>query len=132
MPYRYLLTGNAKKIGSQMAGELKRNVEGLNSVGFKGLEPKNVSVKVTPKMFVLISSFQVECEFDIVLPIRMIFSNKDFKFNYTVSMTQPIGDPAEFVRNVSMIQDILERSEIVSKTAKSFKDINDKIARFLN
>lgn len=132
MPYRYLLTGNAKKIGSQMAGELKRNVEGLNSVGFKGLEPKNVSVKVTPKMFVLISSFQVECEFDIVLPIRMIFSNKDFKFHYTVSMTQPIGDPAEFVRNVSMIQDILERSEIVSKTAKSFKDINDKIARFLN
>ena len=132
MPYRYLLTGNAKNIGNEVAGELKRDVEGLESLAFKGLEPQNVSVKATPKMFILISSFQVECEFDIVLPIRMLFSNEDFKFHYSVSMTEPIGDPAEFVRNVSTVQDILERNEKAAGIAGKFKEASDKIARFIN
>ena len=80
----------------------------------------------------LISSFQIECEFDIELPIRMIFSNENFKFHYSVSMTEPIGDSAEFVRNVSTIQDILERNESAAEIAGKFQELNDKIARFLN
>lgn len=132
MPYRYLLTGNARDIGDEVENGLRQSVEGLNSLAFKGLEPQNVSVKVTPKMFILVSSFQVECEFDIVLPIRMIFSNEDFKFHYSVSMTEPIGDPAEFVRNVSTIQDILERNETVVGMAEKFKEAMNKIGRFIN
>lgn len=132
MPYRYLFTGNAKSIGDEVAGALRNTVEGLDSLAFKGLEPKNVSVKVTPKMFILISSFQVECEFDIVLPIRMLFSDEDLKFHYTVSMTEPIGDPAEFVRNVSTIQDILERNEKAANIAGKFQEAAKKIARFIN
>ena len=132
MPYRYLFTGNAEEIGNETESELKKNIEGLTSVGFKGLEPKEVHVKATPKMFILISSFQIEGEFDIELPIRMIFSNENFKFHYSVSMTEPIGDPAEFVRNVSTIQDILERNESAAEIAGKFQELNDKIARFLN
>lgn len=132
MPYRYLLTGNAESIGNEIEGELKRKIEGLGSFAFKGLGPKNVSVKVTPKMFILVSSFQVECEFDIVLPIRMIFSDQEFQFSYSVSMTEPIGDPAEFVRNVSTVQDILERNEKVDGAAGKFQESAKKIARFIN
>lgn len=132
MPYRYLFTGNAKDIGNGVADELKKRVEGLESFAFKGMEPKNVSVRAVPKMFILISSFQVECEFDIVMPIRMIFSNENFKFHYKVSMTQPIGDPAELVRNVSTIQDILERNETVMEVAKKFQDALKKLAKYIN
>ena len=96
------------------------------------MEPKNVSVKVTPKMFILISSFQVECEFDIVLPVRMLFSDEDLKFHYSVSMTEPVGDPSEFVRNISTIQDILERNEKAASIAEKFKEATKKIARFIN
>ena len=101
-------------------------------MAFKGMEPKNVSVKVTPKMFILISSFQVECEFDIVLPVRMLFSDEDLKFHYSVSMTEPVGDPSEFVRNISTIQDILERNEKAASIAEKFKEATKKIARFIN
>lgn len=132
MPYRYLFTGNAKKIGSDVAGELQKDVESLSSFGFQGLEPRNVSVKATPKMFILVSSFQVECEFDVVLPVRMIFAEENFKFHYAVSMTEPVGDPAEFVRNVSTVQDLLERSETVMNAAGKFKDAAQKLARYIN
>ena len=132
MPYRYLFTGNAKSISDEVASELRNTVERLNSLAFKGMEPKNVSVKVTPKMFILISSFQVECEFDIVLPVRMLFSDEDLKFHYSVSMTEPVGDPSEFVRNISTIQDILERNEKAASIAEKFKEATKKIARFIN
>lgn len=132
MPYRYLLTGNARDIGNEIQDELEQAVKGLKSLAFQGLEPKNVSVKVTPKMFILVSSFQVECGFDIVLPIRMIFSGQDLKFHYSVSMAEPIGDPAEFVRNVSAIQDILERNETVAGIAGKCKEAMQKIGRFIN
>lgn len=132
MPYRYLFTGNAREIGNEVADKLQQSVEGLHSLAFKGLEPKNVSVNVTPKMFILVSSFQVECEFDIVLPIRMLFSNRDFKFHYSVSMIEPIGDPAEFVRNVSAIQDILERNETIADIAGKVKEAMQKIGKFIN
>lgn len=132
MPYRYLFTGNAKSISDEVASELRNTVERLNSLAFKGMEPKNVSVKVTPKMFILISSFQVECEFDIVLPVRMLFFDEDLKFHYSVSMTEPVGDPSEFVRNISTIQDILERNEKAASIAEKFKEATKKIARFIN
>ena len=132
MPYRYLFTGNAKSISDEVASELRNTVERLNSLAFKGMEPKNVSVKVTPKMFILISSFQVECEFDIVLPVRMLFSDEDLKFHYSVSMTEPVGDPSEFVRNISTIQDILEGNEKAASIAEKFKEETKKIARFIN
>jgi len=132
MPYRYLFTGNAKSISDEVASELRNTVERLNSLAFKGMEPKNVSVKVTQKMFILISSFQVECEFDIVLPVRMLFSDEDLKFHYSVSMTEPVGDPSEFVRNISTIQDILERNEKAASIAEKFKEATKKIARFIN
>lgn len=132
MPYRYLFTGNAKEIGAEVSGELQEKIEGLSSFGFRGLEPKNVSVKATPKMFVLVSSFEVECAFDVVLPIRMLFAKENFKFHYTVSMTEPIGDPAEFVRNVSMVQDLLERNETVMEIAGKFKEAAQKLAKYIN
>ncbi len=132
MPYRYLFTGNAKKIGAEVGGKLEQKVRGLQSVGFRGLEPKNVSVKATPHMFILVSSFQVECEFDIELPIRMLFAKENFRFHYAVSMTEPIGDPAEFVRNVSMVQDLLERNETVMEIAGKFQEAAKKLAKYLN
>ena len=107
----------------------------MNSLAFGGIKPSNVHVTVTPKMNIFVSSFQVDCSFQIKLPIRMIFSNDDLAYKYSISMSEPVGDPAEFIRNVSTVQDYLERSEFGEKienfTAK-IKEALGKIARFTN
>ncbi len=61
------------------------------------------------------------------------YKNKEnFRFHYAVSMTEPIGDPAEFVRNVSMVQDLLERNETVMEIAGKFQEAAKKLAKYLN
>lgn len=132
MPYRYLFTGNARSVAEQVADDLEKEIEGMGPFFFAGLGPKNVSVSAEPNIYLLFSSLEVECEFEIELPLRMIFSSKNFSFHYTVSVVQSIGDPAELIRNVSTVQDIIERNETASELASKFTEVTEKLARIIN
>ena len=134
-PYRYILTSEAKNIAAQKKKELKAEIESMQPMAFRGMAPSNVKISIEPKMNILVSSFPVECSFDIKLPIRMFFSNEDVKFSYSIAVSEPIGDPTEFVRNVSTVQDFMERSKVGKKISTYTNKINaglEKIARFTN
>lgn len=134
-PYRYILTSEAEAIADEMEATLKEAVTGFQVMAFRGMTPSDVEVEVTPHMNILVSSLSVRCSFVINLPIRMIFSNEPFRFRYEVTVSQPVGDPAEFVRNVSTVQDYLERSKIGEKIetyTDKIRDAMEKLARFIN
>lgn len=134
-PYRYIFTSEAANIANEVSGELYAAIEKFRPLAFRGMNPTNVQVSIRPKMNVLVSSFPVECSFDITLPIRMVFSGETLRYHYSVSVTEPIGDPAEFVRNVSTVQDYLERVEWgdkISDFVEKLKGALDKLARFMN
>lgn len=127
-PYRYILTSEASSIGAELETYLEETIEGFDEIAFRGMSPTNVDAEIVPHMNVLVSSFPVQCSFDVYLPIRMLFSNEATKFHYEISVTEPIGDPAEFVRNVSTVQDYLERTEF----GKQIKNFTDKISDALD
>ncbi len=131
IPYRYIFTGNAKTIGDDVAEDLRSTIDSMKPLMFRFMKPTNVSVKVEPRLNVLVSAIKVDCEFDIKLPIRMIFSKENFKLHYRISTYEPIGDPAEFVRNVSTVQDLIEKSKIASGIFGKVKAALDKVARFM-
>lgn len=127
-PYRYILTSEASSIGAELETYLEETIEGFDEIAFRGMSPTNVDAEIVPHMNVLVSSFPVQCSFDVYLPIRMLFSNEATKFHYEISVTEPIGDPSEFVRNVSTVQDYLERTEF----GKEIKNFTDKISDALD
>lgn len=131
-PYRYILTEEAQQIATEMEGELTETIENMNCLAFRGMTPTEVLVHIKPRMNVLVSAFPVNCEFKIRLPIRMIFSNEDLTFRYEVTIIEPIGDPTEFVRNVSTVQDYLERNATITEYLQKIQDAFAKIARFIN
>lgn len=132
MPYRYILTGNAESIASDVASDLKATINGMDPLLFKNMKPTNVQVTISPKMNILVSSFPVECEFEIPLPIKMIFSSDALSLKYTVTVTAPVGDPTEFVRNVSIVSDIIERSEWASGICGKIKSAMERIGAYTN
>lgn len=131
MPYRYILTGEAHKIADSVEEELQDKIEGMKPLLFKGMRPINVDVRVTPHMNPLVSSFPVECEFEVPLPIRMIFSNERLKFSYNVSISASVSDPAEFVRTVSTVADVLERNTQFTQFCGKVKETMGKIGAYL-
>lgn len=132
VPYRYILTGEAKKIAQNVEDDLRRTISSYEPLLFRGMGPKIVKVDATPHMNVLISSLEVTCDFEVLFPIRMIFSENAVKFSYTSHMKAPVGDPAEFVRNVAMIKDILERNETAMEIAGKVSDAMTKIGVYVN
>lgn len=134
-PYRYILTSEADAIADELEEQLEKAISGFQVMAFRGMTPTQVEVDAEPHLNVLVSSLTVRCRFDVKLPIRMIFSNAPIVFHYEVQITEPVGDPAEFVRNVSTVEDYLERSEVgerISAFTSKISDAMDELARFIN
>lgn len=132
VPYRYILTARAKGIADDVAEDLGKTVRSFQPLLFRGMSPQNVSVEAIPHINILVSSLEVKCSFDVPFPMRMIFSKKSMKMSYSVQMTAPVGDPSEFVRNVAMIKDVLERSEAATNILGNLSKIAWEVRRFLN
>lgn len=132
LPYRYIFTGEAKTIGNQIASELDEKVSSMKPMAFRNMSPHNVNVKVAPALNPLISSFPVECSFEVPFPIKMIFTDTRLSFHYTVRMTASVGDPAEFIRNVAMIEDMMERNQGIVDFAGKVKEGMKKVGSITN
>ena len=62
----------------------------------------------------------------------MLFTGKQFKIDMISKLTQPIGDPSEFIRMVTLAEDVLERVKAVDKFKKKFDDVMSEIGKVLN
>jgi len=131
MPYRYILTGEAHKIADNVEEELQDKIEGMKPLLFKGMRPINVDVTVTPHMNPLVSTFPIDCEFEVPLPVRMIFSDEKLTFSYSVNISASVGDPAEFVRTVSTVSDVLERNTKFTEFCGKVKETMGRIGAYL-
>lgn len=132
MPYRYIFTGEARSIANQVRRDLQKTLEDMQPLLFRNMSPKNVMVTTDLHMNPLVSSLPLECTFEIPLPIKMIFSDEQFGFRYSVQVTASIGDPAEFVRNVGMVADFLQRSQTAMKVIGGFRSAMEKVGAWTN
>lgn len=132
VPYRYILTGEADKIAGEVAKNLRDTINSYKPLVFRNMSPKIVTLEVKPHMNALVSSLEVKCTFDVPFPIRMVFTNQSMDMSYTVQMSAPVGDPAEFVRNVGMIKDVIERSKVATDIMNKLGNIAKKVGDFTN
>lgn len=132
LPYRYIWDSEAQSITDEVESDLKKTIESQKPLFFRGMSPSSVRVSANSKVSILISSMKIQCDFEIQLPIRMIFSNENFKFEYSVYTEEAIGDPAELVRNVSTVKDVMERSAAVTQVFQKIGSGLEKIFEYLN
>ncbi len=129
-PYRYIIPNEMKNINGQIESKLKENINNMNSVAFRGMEPKNVSVEMSLNWYVIASYIDTKCKFKIELPIRMLFSHNNMAFQYEIHIKEPIADAPNLVRNTSMVQDYLERTGLDERISKT-RDAIKKYTKFL-
>lgn len=128
MPYRYLFTGHTRQVRARMEGKINDAITGFGSLGFVGMNARlDGSASLTLQPHILVPTLVADCAFHVDFPIRMIFSKNPLRLRFHLTAREPIGDPTEFVRNVSTVQDLLERSkkfnEIIGKIGPALKKI---------
>ncbi len=122
-PYRYIFTGYmdtvAAGINSEMQGKLKTS-------GFFSNMPMKVSSTAEADMNLFFSTFEVEAELKIQMPIKILDIELDIlKFNSRAEV--PIVDTGEFIRNVDMALDFIESNQAIQSGMEKVKGFLDKV-----
>ena len=107
-PYRYI-TGGMKDIVSNIEERVTKEIKGLSTVFFWGMEPKNKGVKAKFNNHILYATFSLEVKYEVIIPIRYLFDNENMKMSYSTRIEVPVSDVPEFIRNVDMVEDYYER-----------------------
>ena len=132
-PYRYLFQGNTQRVRANMESRINSSINGFGTLGFAGMQARLDGLKLSVKPHcVLVPVMVADCSFHVDLPIRMIFSDQPIRFRFRLTAREPVGDPSEFVRNVSTVQDYAERSEKIMEIAGKIGSALHKLGTYTN
>lgn len=124
-PYKYIFSGGTRNIVQSVQNEIADEVRSLDSGYFKGMEIKNFILKLDYSNYFITQSVEANSTYEINIPISL-FGTK-FKINCSSHIVVPLSDSPEFIRNVDMVIDYIERT----KLDDNFKESIEKVKTFL-
>ena len=115
-PYRYLL-GGMSDIKTAVQTEIKKKIDEINSGLFAEMEPilGDDSIAVDYNWSFLCSTFSVQVSYKIKLPVRLLGMDEYIYMNISTRVDVPVSDSPEFIKNVELAQDYMERFGVVEE-----------------
>ena len=132
--YRYLDVFNLSDYGT--ASDVQKNelVKEIEDTGFyAGMTPANITVE-THKVhnYVVYQTYEVTVNYQLKFPIRFIFSKDVVLLNMTAHEETPVIDTSEFIRNVDMAVDYVERTETGQSILTTLDNTYARIEKFID
>ena len=127
-PYRYFFSGEMDKIADEIETELGAELDSMSGGLFAGMEPDVSEVSVEFNNGFIYSTFSVDVEGKVKIPLRMLFEKEFLFMNVSCHMDVPVSDTSEFLRNVNMVEDYLEKFGIKEK----IDDAREKLIGVIN
>ncbi len=109
-PYRYFFD-DMNSIENTCKSNIRSEIEKVGHGFFNNSKPKITSLNAKFNNYFIYSTFNTEIRFEIKLPIRLLFSDEDLTIKFASSYNVPVSDSPEFIRNINMADDYLERTE---------------------
>lgn len=116
-PYRYLI-GGMNGIENKISGSINDKLESMGSGLLYGMEPDANSAKVKFNNAFLYATFSVEVEYEITFPIRLLGQEEKLSLDMVSRSEVAVPDSPEFIRNINLVQDYMERTKATEKITK--------------
>lgn len=130
-PYRVFDSSGVGSTVDNVAGGLEDAIADVGTGLFKNMSPTDVSVDAKYHNGVIYSTFSVDVQYSIELPIRMIGQKKNYSLNMAARVEQPVSDVPEMIRTVDMVEDYLEQTGVADAIEEFTKKISDSIGAVL-
>lgn len=132
-PYRQLvsLVHTDTEIQNQIKTETLQRIKNLGGGGFAGMEAQNVTPEVKYSNHILYSTFTVAADYKITFPIRFLGEKDNISISFRSREVVNVTDNTEFVRNVDMVIDYVERSKVFNDLKEKFGNLVEKVRKFL-
>lgn len=135
-PYRYIggtfkgfiseLLGGMTEIEDSVERLIKSRISGLDTGLYTGMKPGDYDVLVEYRSCFVASSICADVEYKIELPMRLLGERERISLKFRTHTEVPVSDSPEFIRNVNLVDDVLERTgakEEIKKLKESFQKL---------
>lgn len=113
-PYRYLI-GGMDDIEAEIDADVERKIRNMSSGLFSGMKPSSVIVNTKYNNGFIYSTFSVDVEYKIQIPVRLLGASDFIYMNISSHADMPVSDTTEFIRNVNMIEDYMQKYGVTEK-----------------
>lgn len=124
-PYRYLLTGEMGNIEDDIYSELESKISGMSSGLFSGMKPQNYIIDVKYHNGFIYSKFSVDVEYKIQMPVRLLGESEYISLAVASHAEMPVSDTSEFIRNVDMVGDYMEKFGVTEKINEMINKVKE-------
>lgn len=132
-PYRYII-GGMDSIEADIRDKVKTRIDGLSSGLFGNMKVKVDWTKNEDraefKNYFICSFFVVKLEYEIPISVRLLGEKDFFSLKCKSYSEVPVTDTVEFMRNVDMVEDYLQRSEQANKIKDKITEVMDKAKKW--
>ncbi len=128
--YRYLYK-NGKYANSDEVATLEKRI---GQIGFfNNVSPENIKVSAHGiNNYVIYQTYEVEASYELKFPIKFIFMDDYWVLYMSAREEAPITDQSEFIRNIDMAVDYIERTEKGNKAIEQFSKLKNNFDKLLN
>ena len=127
-PYKYLFARETTSLVGGAADATRKKIQKLGTGYFKGMEVKNLNVTFDYKNYFITQSVKADVTYDINLPISLFGIN--FKMQCSSHIEVAVSDSPEFIRNVDMVIDYLERWKAYNDFKENYDNMLGKVSSF--
>lgn len=128
-PYRAFDSDGVGSTQADIQGALEDRIEGLGTGLFSSMSPNVKQAKATYKNGFIYSTFTVDVEYKIMLPVRMLGSKDYYYLTFNTHISMPVSDTTELIRNVDMVEDYLEQLGVMEKVDEFTSKITEAVTK---
>lgn len=128
-PYRYIggLFGGMKETEDLVKSLIVDRISRLDTGLFTGMKPDGYNgggnLKVRYNSSFIASSVSVDLTYKIELPIRLLGQRERVSLKFRTHTEVPVNDSPEFIRNVNLVDDLLEVTGVKEKITDKIKEL---------
>lgn len=136
-PYRYLFGELGSKAGmsnieTNVKKQINDKIKNMKTGMFSHMKPSASSVTAEFNNAFIYSTFEVEVNYELPLPIRIIGMKDYFKIYASSRCEVPVSDVPEFIRNINMIMDWIENTKGGQDALNKVDEVMSKVGKIIN
>ncbi|MCD8120008.1 MAG: pilus assembly protein [Lachnospiraceae bacterium] len=124
--YRYLISSEMDDVEDELEETLEKAVKNMSTGLFSGMTPVSVAAEVGFHNGFLYSTFSADVSYKITIPIRLLGQSEQTLINLSSHAEVSATDSVEFILNVNMVEDYVERFEFTNNIKTKITDAISK------
>lgn len=108
-PYRYMI-GGMNDVITSIENDMNTRFNALSTGFFYNMKPEISECNVKFNNAFIYSTVSADVSYKIMVPVRLLGMDDFLHIQFATHMEKSVSDVPEFIRNVDMVEDIVERA----------------------